>query len=235
MSAHCDVDITTCVLGGVSVCEEVQAVNIAFVADKGGVGKSTLAYHCAVRLQQLGREICLIDLDRRGASSGWLRATDPPRLPTYIADDVLGRMPAETTRVWDTPAHPNAKLRDSLAAGCDLLVVVALTDRESHIAAAELCQQLLGEGASAAILINAVRPTSSIGEQAVEAFRAADLPCFRTIVRQYACYQHAQWDRLAICDQAYPSADKAWADICAMTDEALALAAAATGSQTGPG
>lgn len=197
-------------------------MNIAFVADKGGVGKSTLSYHVATRLQLLGQDVCLIDLDRRAASSNWLKATDPPRLPAYSAEDVVGRLPPHATRVWDTPAHPNAKLRDSLAAGCDLLVVVALPDRESHIAAAELCRRLLDEGAPAAILVNSVRPTASAGRQAVEAFTGAGLPCFESIIRQYACYQHAQWDLRAICDYQYPSADNAWTDICQFTDEALA-------------
>lgn len=197
-------------------------MNLAFVADKGGVGKSTLSYHVSVRLKLLGQDVCLVDLDRRGASSSWLRAAQPPFLPAYVADDVVGRMPAHGTTVWDTPAHPNAKLRDSLAAGCDLLVVVALTDRESHIAAAELCRRLLDEGAPAAILVNSVRPNSSSGKQAVEAFTAAGLPCFQTVVRQYACYQHAQWDLRAVCDWPYPSADNAWSDICAVTAEALA-------------
>lgn len=201
-------------------------MNIAFVADKGGVGKSTLSYHVAARLALLGNDVCLVDLDRRAASSNWIRAGEPPRLPAYQADDVVGRMPEHAMCVWDTPAHPSAKLRDSLAAGCDLLIVVALTDRESHIAAAELCARLRDEGANAAILVNAVRPNASSGRQAVEAFTAAGLPCFQTVIRSYACYQHAQWDLRGVCDYPYGSADNAWSDICAATAEALAKGAA---------
>jgi chromosome partitioning protein len=38
---------------------------IAFANEKGGVGKSTLAFHCAVALAHLGMRVLVIDCDRR--------------------------------------------------------------------------------------------------------------------------------------------------------------------------
>lgn len=41
---------------------------IVFANEKGGVGKSTLAFHCAVALSNAGKQVLAIDLDRRQQS-----------------------------------------------------------------------------------------------------------------------------------------------------------------------
>ena len=38
---------------------------IAFANEKGGVGKSTLAFHCALALEHLGKRVLTVDCDRR--------------------------------------------------------------------------------------------------------------------------------------------------------------------------
>lgn len=196
-------------------------MDIALTADKGGVGKTTLAYHIATRLRQLGQDVGLLDLDRRAASSKWVQAAEPPYLPAYRLTDLRAGLPEHDLRVWDTPAHPSAEMRRGLC-GCDLVLVVAMSDLYSQEAAVELTRELLAAGGQAVIVINAVAPTGREGQEAVGALQAAGLPCCTTAVRRYSAYVHAQWDGRAVCDGAYGSADRAWSDISALTSELLA-------------
>ena len=50
---------------------------IAFVNQKGGVGKTTLAVHFTVWLHEAGKRVALIDSDGQASSSNWMRAAQP--------------------------------------------------------------------------------------------------------------------------------------------------------------
>jgi len=195
-------------------------MDIAFAADKGGVGKTTLAYHVATRLRQLGHDAALVDLDRRSASSWWAKQAHPQSLPAFTLEELGGQAPDFPVRVWDTPAHPAADMQATLAQVCDVVVVVTQPDPVGWMAAAELATAITQLGGCAAVVANGVHPRSSLDTTAFSATGATPLHSF---VRQYTCYRHAMWDGRAVCDWPYVSADNAWADIAAMTKEILAL------------
>lgn len=50
---------------------------VAFVNNKGGVGKSTLAVHAAAWLHERGRRVVLLDADAQASSSQWLSKVQP--------------------------------------------------------------------------------------------------------------------------------------------------------------
>jgi len=195
-------------------------MDVAFVADKGGVGKTTLAYHVATRLRQLGHDSALLDLDRRSAAVWWSRQQETPYVPTYALTE-LGDIPEHAVRIWDTPAHVSGDAQDRLAGLCDLIVTVTNPDALSVIAAGELSQSLIRRGGRVAVVLNNVHPTAH--DRTLEAFDGTGVLPIETIVRRYTCYQQAQWDGQAVCDAAYGSADNAWADIAGLTDEILKL------------
>jgi chromosome partitioning protein len=196
-------------------------MDIAFVADKGGVGKTTLAYHVATRLRQLGHDVALVDLDRRSASTWWAGQADRPYFPAYPLDELNGSVPDHPVRVWDTPAHIGAAIQDRLAALCSAIVVVTQPDAVSYLAAADLYTSLSERGdAALAVLLNGAPPTA---KEDLSPFERAGVRHLATVVRRYSCYGHSQWDGQAVCDYPYPSADNAWSDITALTDEILAL------------
>jgi chromosome partitioning protein len=94
---------------------------IAFLGQKGGTGKTTLATAIAVRAARDGKNVALIDLDPQGSATKWAkrRKADNPavaaRQPFDLADtlDILRRGGAELV-VIDTPGKiENAALEAS--------------------------------------------------------------------------------------------------------------------------
>jgi chromosome partitioning protein len=203
-------------------------VDIAIMADKGGVGKSTLAVHLAERLRQLGHDAGLLDLDRNATSSWWLRKggreNGRPGVPVYPLTAMGGALPNHAVRLWDTPAHPAVEMQQALVDLCDALLIVAQADEASQVAAAQLYHRLAARGAATVrVVFNAMQPNSREGADSIAAARAAGMACCDTVVRRYSCYSHAQWDGRAVCDYPYASADKAWSDVAALAGELLAL------------
>jgi len=191
------------------------------MADKGGVGKSTLAFHVATRLRQVGHDVALFDLDRQGTSARWDQR-EPPYFPSYHLNS-MAKVPDYPVAVWDTPAHPSQAMRDALVKLNALVVVVATTDPASQRMATELLTAVERRGGAGRILFNNVPPTSNEGRDSVDWARRNGLQAFDTVIRSYRCYEHSHWDGRAVCDYPYGSADKAWADVAALTNEILAL------------
>lgn len=195
-------------------------MDIAFVADKGGVGKTTVSYHVATRLRQLGHDVGLLDLDRRGTASWWVDLAEEAYFPAY-ALAAVNELPEHDFRVWDTPAHINDQMQQALADLCEAIVVVSTTDAASFLAAAQIGQSLLAKGGHVAVMINGVHPAAR--DTILSSLDGSGLHLLQTAVRRYSCYEKAQWDGRAVIDGPYPSADNAWSDISELTREILAF------------
>lgn len=103
---------------------------LAFVTQKGGAGKTTLASALAVAATESGERVVALDLDPQGSLAAWGedREADLPAVDR-LADDRLTRLPA---------------ILESLArAGMTLAVLdcpgIANTATNAAIAAADLC------------------------------------------------------------------------------------------------
>lgn len=190
-------------------------MDLALLADKGGVGKSTLAVHVAGRLKQLGHAVDCVDLDDLQVSKTWLTLS-PDQIPCWGEGEQVPANPG--SRVWDTPGKSGRELRAELVQACDLSLLVVTDNLASHLSALKLWQELPNERLW--VVLNNLHPR---GEHA--GLRAAlerqGLRLCRTAVRRFACYTHAQYDGRLVCDWPYPSADAAWSDIVALTEEIL--------------
>ena len=104
---------------------------IAFLGQKGGTGKTTVATALAVRASQAGKSVALIDLDPQGSAAKWAkrRSNQNPaiaaRQPYELADtlDVLNKGGADLVFI-DTPGKiENAALEASKRADMVLIPV----------------------------------------------------------------------------------------------------------------
>jgi len=61
-------------------------LNIAFLNQKGGTGKTTLAVHTARIIAKTGKRVLIIDMDPQGSLSVWLRLKREPSLAELLAE-----------------------------------------------------------------------------------------------------------------------------------------------------
>ena len=89
---------------------------IAFLTQKGGSGKTTLAVHLAVAAEEAGERVCLIDTDPQGTATAWAerREHDTPYFaattPSGLSDALnAARAEGMTLVVVDTAPHAKAE------------------------------------------------------------------------------------------------------------------------------
>ena len=65
---------------------------VAFVTQKGGCGKTTLALCLAVAAQQAGKHVVILDTDSQGSAAQWWegRQEQAPELFAVQGEDIVG-------------------------------------------------------------------------------------------------------------------------------------------------
>ena len=102
---------------------------IAFLSQKGGSGKTTLAVHIAVAAQGAGERVVLVDTDPQASASAWAQARkdEHPAVQRSAASGLAkllekARADGRTLAVIDTPPHAVPGV-DLIARTADLLVI----------------------------------------------------------------------------------------------------------------
>src|SRR4028119_1279313 len=95
---------------------------------KGGIGKSTTAFHLAAYFSDLGKTV-LIDGDPNRTALKWAGRSGEV-LPFTVADErqAMKIVPGANYVIIDTPARPNSDDLKELAKGCDLLILPTAPD-----------------------------------------------------------------------------------------------------------
>ncbi len=143
-----------------------RSIRIAFVNQKGGVGKSTVAALVAAALKAAGLKVAVDDKDPQGSLGYW--AAKVGGIPT------MEQNPDAAFVVIDSPGHlnldsaPSRLLISSVVSTADRVVLVSeMSGFSLHAAAptAEVVKQFLPAGARGAVLFNQVRKQTLIGRQ----------------------------------------------------------------------
>jgi chromosome partitioning protein len=133
---------------------------IAFVGQKGGSGKSTIASSLAVAAHETNERVCVIDMDPQRSLIDWVKTRGPSdievvasgaaRLPALLAS--LGRK-GVTLTILDTPGAEGAASSTAMQAA-DLNIVPSRPSRFDLWASARTCAALGEIGAKFACLLN---------------------------------------------------------------------------------
>jgi chromosome partitioning protein len=180
---------------------------VTLLAQKGGVGKTTLTLHYAIEAQRSGAgRVVVIDTDPQGSASKWStrRQADDP-LMLAAQPDALPRA-VEACRAdgvdlvfVDTPPHAEASAAHA-ARLADLCVVPCGSSVLDIEAIGETVAILDAVGASGVVVLNRGRHSSSINGQAAQALAGYELPICPTVVMRRAALEDAFIDGRAVAE-----------------------------------
>lgn len=156
---------------------------IAIIAQKGGVGKTTLTLSLAVAAQRAGKTAAIVDLDPQATACNWgdrrnneapvIVSAQPARLPQVLKS---AKETGAQFVVIDTP--PRAEQAAMMAArSADLILIPcrpAVFDLDTVATTLELI--LHAGNPSIAAILNGVPPRGSRGEQATEIIKGLGIP-----------------------------------------------------------
>jgi chromosome partitioning protein len=163
---------------------------ITVTAYKGGVGKSTTAFHLAAYLQTKA-DTLLIDGDLNSCALTWANRGS---LPFKVADEKQGVSLAALYEhiVIDTPAKPEPLELKALAKGCDMMVVPSTPDAIALAATLQMADTLRQFSTNYRVLLTVIPPyPNRAGEEAREMLKAAKIPLFSLGIRRLAVFQQA--------------------------------------------
>jgi chromosome partitioning protein len=171
---------------------------VAIIAQKGGVGKTTLALSLAVAAERDGKTAALVDLDPQATACNWgdRRAAETPVIvsaqPARLAYVLKSAEEAGAQFVViDTP--PRAEQAAMAAAKAATLILIpcrpAVFDLDTVATTLELIHHA-GKQSIAAIL-NGVPPRGTKGEQATEVIQALNIRVCPSVLGHRAAFSDA--------------------------------------------
>jgi chromosome partitioning protein len=102
---------------------------ISFVSQKGGSGKSSLVFCCAVAAEEKGKRVLILDMDEQGTSTAWYkdRDADTPVLasirPTELAEAITrAKSSGFDVVLIDTPGRDEPSVAAAIRAA-DLCII----------------------------------------------------------------------------------------------------------------
>jgi chromosome partitioning protein len=171
---------------------------VAVIAEKGGVGKTTLSLTLAVAAVSAGRKVAVLDTDPQSTASKWTDRRDaemPWVVPTHAAR--LGaaieqaRLQGVDFIVIDTPPHSSADATEA-ARRADLV----LAPVEPHLFTLETLPKLadllkIAGTAPALVVINKAAVQGTEARDAIEHVKAQGFDVCPIVLHLRAAHRHA--------------------------------------------
>jgi chromosome partitioning protein len=191
---------------------------ITITGYKGGIGKSTTAFHIAAYFSDIGKTV-LVDGDPNRTAVKWAGRSSEPLPFTVVDQRQAMRLASEAEYlIIDTPARPNSDDLKELAKGCELLILPTSPDVVSLEPMLETARDL--ENAKYRALITLVPPhPSKEGELMRDDLRQEGIPVFETMIRRTVGFAKAALAGRPIRDIEDTRTRAAWEDYKALGDE----------------
>jgi chromosome partitioning protein len=184
---------------------------IAFLNQKGGVGKTTLAVHFASALSRMGKKVLLVDADPQGSSLDWSASRpDDPTFPVVglPKPNLHKELPIIGINhdyvVIDGPPRVNELARSAIMAS-DIVIIPVQPSPYDVWAAKEIVDLLqeastFKENIKSAFVINRKITNTAIGRDVGEALAAYPLPVLKTAICQRVAFAESAAHGLTVLD-----------------------------------
>lgn len=170
---------------------------VAFLGQKGGTGKTTLAVHVAVAASEAGERVVVVDTDPQASATAWAtaRQAETPAVvtvsPGQVADVLAAAREDEMTlAVIDTAPHAGPGAAQGVAAA-DLILLPCRPTAFDLAAIGAAVSIAKASRKPAAIVLNAARARSPEVAEAREALAAYELPIIPTLIGDRIAYSRA--------------------------------------------
>ena len=183
---------------------------------KGGVGKTTTAFHLASLFQEEGATF-LVDGDPNLSASGWAdRRNIEKGLNFQIINEtqVAKYAPKAKHLIIDTKARPEEEDLEALVDNCDRLIIPCTPDALSLDAMIKTVKSLNAlKSDQFEILLTKIPPyPSKEGKEARELLEDAGLPVMKSEIRLYAVYRKAAKEGKTVNEVKDTKSSIAWGD-----------------------
>lgn len=206
---------------------------ITVISHKGGVGKTTTAFHLAAYLQAQSGPTLLVDGDPNRSALKWFNrgrqaeraelqfdCIDAQEISSYF----MGGNSTPAHVVTDTQARPSMDDLASLAKSCDLLVIPTTPDAMSLETLPLMLNDLaqLEQACPYCFLLTCVPPRPSPqGDDARQYLESMDQPIFAQNIRKYTAYSEASLAGVPVHSSGNRYGRIAWSDYAAVGDEVI--------------